>query len=108
LILWPRSDLDESLPDFPGFRVSHGSCSVGYDDEGSKRVNILIAAGHLISISVFVVCNVCLLFIVCNLVAEAVLRVVIKGLLKSPRLDLVDINRRCNTKPGLRGSQAHS
>jgi len=63
----------------------------------------------LFSISVFFHSHVCLFYIICHLVVEAILGIVLEGLKESSSPDLGDLIRRCITEPSLRylrGSKA--
>jgi len=85
------SDLNKSLLHISGLSVSHGSSLVGDSDQGTVGVNIGVAAGHHVPVSVLLLRHVGLLVIVSNLVVEVVLRIVIEHLTICTRPDLCDL-----------------
>ena len=102
------SDLNKSLLHISGLSVSHGSSLVGDSDQGTVGVNIGVAAGHHVPVSVLLLRHVGLLVIVsnlsqdmfksdtlllhcCYLVVEVVLRIVIEHLTICTRSDLCDL-----------------
>ena len=91
-------NLDKSFFNLSGLSVSHGSCSIGYNNEGSKRINILVAAGHLVTGPVLVHCHIGLFSVISHLVVEAVLWFLIKCFKICTSTDFCDLLSRSITK----------
>jgi len=85
------SDLNKVRSDLPGLGVAHDTSCVGNHNQVTQRVNILVAAGHLVAVTVLVHGHVGLLVIVGHLVVEAVLWILVECLAISSGSDLSNL-----------------